>query len=98
MLAAGLLLGAVALRTRSAWAAVGLHAGWNAVYGGRLVDVAPAETEPAAALLRLELREAPVVLTGGGASLGSAPVTTVLLLAGAAAVWWRLDPAPGGPA
>lgn len=86
MLAAGLLLGVVVVRTRSVWNAVALHAGWNAVFGGRLVSVARPGEVARAAVLSLRLQEAPAWLTGGAATLGAAPATTLALLATAAVV------------
>lgn len=98
MLAAGLLLGAVALRTRSAWHAAGLHAGWNTVFGGTVVDVAPTGSQPAPAAVQLQLAPGPTLLAGDGLSLGSAPATTLLLLLAAVGVWHAPDRWMGGAA
>lgn len=86
MLAAGLLLGVVALRTRSVWNAVAVHAGWNTTFGGRLVDVGGPDVVLQRAVLQFRLHETSPLLTGGGATLASAPLSTVLLLLAAVAV------------
>lgn len=86
MLAAGLLLGLVVLRTRSVWNAVVVHAGWNAVFGGQVVTAAPPGTTLEAAVLQFRLHEPTPLLAGGGATLGASPLTTVLLLVAAFAV------------
>lgn len=83
MLAAGLLLGVVVVRTRSVWNAVAVHAGWNTVFGGQLVAVGRPGAVPEPAVLRVWLHETSVWWTGGEATLGASPVTTGLLLAGA---------------
>lgn len=80
MFAAGLLLGAVVVRTRSVWHAVAMHAGWNTVFGGRVVATAPAGSTLPPAVLEFRLADAPTVLTGGQATLGAAPITTMFLL------------------
>ncbi|MFB6353654.1 MAG: type II CAAX prenyl endopeptidase Rce1 family protein [Halobacteriales archaeon] len=100
MLAAGLLLGVVVVRTRSVWNAVALHAGWNAVFGGRLVSVAGPGAPVRTAVLSFRLREAPVWLTGGEATLGAAPPTTAALLVAVVVVAWlvRRDDATARPA
>ncbi len=97
MLAACLLLGIVALRTRSVWNAVAVHAGWNTTFGGRLVDVGGPEEVLERAVLQFRLQETAPMLTGGGATLASAPLTTGLLLLAAVAVG-RFGPGPSaGP-
>lgn len=80
MFAAGLLLGAVVVRTRSVWHAVAVHAGWNTVFGGQVVSAAPAGVGLTTAVLQFRFGETASVLTGGPATLGAAPLTTVLLL------------------
>jgi membrane protease YdiL (CAAX protease family) len=86
MFAAGLLLGAVVVRTRSVWNAVAVHAGWNTVFGGQVVSVAPAGMSLTPAVLQFRFGESASVLTGGPATLGAAPLTTVLLLLATIAV------------
>ncbi|MFB6359874.1 MAG: lysostaphin resistance A-like protein [Halobacteriales archaeon] len=81
MLSAGLLLGTVVARTRSVWNAVVLHAGWNTVFGGTLVAAAPTTRLLDPAPVRYLLPRASVWLTGGGATLGATPLTTLCLLA-----------------
>lgn len=86
MLSAGLLLGTVVVRTRCVWNAVVLHAGWNTVFGGTLVAVAPTTRLLDPAVVQYELPHASIWLTGGGATLGATPLTTVCLLAATIAV------------
>lgn len=86
MLSAGLLLGTVVVRTRRVWNAVMLHAGWNTVFGGTLVAAAPTTRLLDPALVQYELLHASIWLTGGGATLGATPLTTVCLLAATLAV------------
>lgn len=86
MFAAGLLLGVVVVRTRNVWHAVALHAGWNTVFGGQVVAVAPPGGVPEAAVLRYRLPDGVGLLAGGEATLGAAPLTTSLLLVAAWAV------------
>lgn len=86
MFAAGLLLGAVVIRTRNVWHAVAVHAGWNAVFGGQVVAAAPSSVSLTPAVLQFRFEESAVLLTGGTATLGAAPLTTALLVAAAAVV------------
>lgn len=86
MFAAGVFLGVVAVRTRSVWNAVALHAGWNTVFGGQVVAVVTGDGQPAAAVVHYRLPDHPVLLTGGDATLGAAPLTTGLLVVAAAVV------------
>lgn len=83
MSAAGLLLSVVAVRTRNVWNAVALHAGWNTVFGSVLVTAAGAH-DPG--VVRFSLPGTGAVETGGGATLGAAPLTTAGLLLAAAFV------------
>lgn len=86
MLAAGLLLGVLVVRTRTVWTAVAVHAGWNTVFGGRAVAAAtPGEPLPTA-IWRFRVPDGPTLLAGGDASLGAAPTTTLALLAAAMVV------------
>lgn len=92
MFAAGLLLGVVVVRSRSVWNAVALHAGWNTVFGGRLVAVGPSGATLEPAVIQYRLAEPAGWLAGGDASFGASPLTTASLL-GAAVVVARW----GGP-
>lgn len=94
MFAAGLLLALVVVRTRSVWHAVAVHAGWNVVFSGQVVAVGGPGEALVPAIWRFRLPEPSVWLTGGGATLGAAPLTTALLLA-AAVVVARFGPGPG---
>lgn len=80
MFAAGLLLGVVVARTRSVWHAVALHAGWNTVFGGRVMSASPPGSVLPPAVLQFRIEETSPLLTGGSATLGAAPLTTGLLL------------------
>lgn len=98
MAAAGLLLGTVVVRTRCVWHAVAVHAGWNAVMGGRVVAVARPGERLAPSLVQVRLHEPVSWFTGGEATLSSAPSTTLLLLAAALVVArYRGSGATGGP-
>lgn len=92
MVAAGLLLAVVVVRTRSVWNAVALHAGWNTVFGGTLVAAAPTTRLLDPAVVQYQLPTAPIWLTGGGATLGAAPLTTACLLTAAIIVAIGGDP------
>lgn len=80
MLAAGLFLGVVAVRTRSAWNAVAVHSGWNAVFGGGIIAVSATGETPDVAILQFQLPVESVALTGGEATLTAAPFTIAMLL------------------
>lgn len=86
MLAAGLLLGVVVVRTRSVWTAVALHAGWNTVFGGTLVAVTTPGATADPALLQFQLPTSAPLLTGGAATIGAAPFTTACLALAAVVV------------
>lgn len=86
MLAAGLFLGIVVVRTRSVWNAVALHAGWNTIFGGSLVAVAAPGQPLEAALVQVRLDASPTLLPGEPASLGVAPLTTLCLVLASAVV------------
>lgn len=86
MLAAGLFLGVVVVRTRNVWHAVAVHAGWNTVFGGRLVAAAPQGSAIDAAVLQFRLQADATLLNGGDLSLGGAPLTTAALLLATMAV------------
>lgn len=92
MLAAGLLLGVVVVRTRSVWSAVAVHLGWNAVVGGQLVAVAAPGATVLPAVVQFQLARTSLLLTGGEATLAATPMTMALLLLAAAGVA-RLRPA-----
>lgn len=97
MFAAGLLLGAVVVRTRSVWNAVAVHAGWNTVFGGQVVTAGSTGASLAPAVLQFRYQNPGPLLAGGPASLGAAPLTTALLLV-AAGVVMRLPERWIGPA
>lgn len=87
MTAAGVLLAVIVVRTRSVWNAVVVHAGWNGVFGGRLVAVGHPGDALAPAVLQYRLPEPAGWVTGDAASLGASPVTTACLLVAAVVVW-----------
>ncbi len=86
MFAAGLWLGVATVRSGSVWVAVALHAGWNTVYGGRLVSTAGPGEPLGEALLPFRVSAAHTVLDGGAAGLPAAPLATVALLLATAAL------------
>lgn len=103
MLAAGLFLGVVVVRTRSVWNAVALHAGWNTVFGGSLVAVAAPGQPLEAALVQFRLDTSPTLLPGEPASLGVAPLTAGCLALATAVVvrapgrWFGVERRAGEP-
>jgi membrane protease YdiL (CAAX protease family) len=99
MLAAGLLLAVVVVRTRSVWNAVVVHTGWNMFFGGQLVGVGRLGETPGPAVLQFHVAEPAGWLTGGEASLGASPMTTACLLAAAVVVarWGSASRWPGSP-
>lgn len=78
---AGLLLGAVFLATRSLWAAIGVHAGWN--LSESLLGI-PVSGDPTSGLFHVDV-SGPELLTGGAFGI-EASVVPMLLGALAAAV------------
>ena len=95
--AAGVLLGVVALRTRSVWNAVAVHAGWNAVFGGSIVTVGPAGAALGEAVVEVQLLGAPGWAVGAHGGPGTAPATAALLLGVAVAVHGLVEPTGSGP-
>lgn len=86
MFAAGCLLAVVTVRTRSVWNAVAIHTGWNIYFGGHVVAVAQPGTRVDPAVFQYQIHGSSIWLTGGGATLGAAPLTTALLLLATLAV------------
>ena len=85
--AAGLLLGAVYLRTGSLWWATGVHLGWNWGHG-YLADVPVSGLELLDAPFYDGVTQGPSWLGGGGFGPEGSALATVVLLAAAAACWW----------
>ena len=85
--AAGLLLGAVYLRTGSLWWATGVHLGWNWAHG-YLVDLLVSGLEILDAPLYEGASAGPDWLGGGAFGPEGSAVTTVVVLAASALVWW----------
>lgn len=85
--AAGLLLGAVVLRTGSLWWATGAHLGWN--WGvAYLADLPLSGVEVADAPGMEAVPEGPVWLGGGAFGPEGSVVATLGFTAAAAACWW----------
>jgi uncharacterized protein len=87
IVAAGLLLGVVYLRTASLWWATGVHLGWNWSHG-YLADVPVSGLELLDAPLYEGVTRGPSWLGGGGFGPEGSVVSTVALLVAAAACWW----------
>ena len=85
--AAGLLLGAVYLRTGSLWWATGVHLGWNWGHG-YLADVPVSGLELLDAPFYDGVAQGPNWLGGGGFGPEGSVLATVVVLAAAAACWW----------
>ena len=85
--AAGLLLGAVYLRTGSLWWATGVHLGWNWGHG-YLADVPVSGLELFDAPFYDGVAQGPSWLGGGGFGPEGSALATVVVLAAAAACWW----------
>ena len=85
--AAGLLLGAVYLRTGSLWWATGVHLGWNWAHG-YLADVPVSGLELLDAPFYDGVARGPDWLGGGGFGPEGSALATVVVLAAAAACWW----------
>ena len=85
--AAGLLLGAVYLRTGSLWWATGVHVGWNWAQG-YLADVPVSGLELLDAPFYDGVAQGPDWLSGGGFGPEGSALATVVVLAAAAACWW----------
>ena len=86
---AGLLLGALVLRTGSLWPAIGAHLGWNWALAF-LGDVSVSGLEVADAPGYDGVAQGAAWLSGGGFGV-EASVVAVLMLAGAAALVWRMS-------
>lgn len=85
---AGVLLAVVVLRTGNVWNAVAVHAGWNAVLGGRIVSIAPAGSTPDPAVVAYRIQGGDVLLTGGEATISAAPVTIAALAVAIGVLVW----------
>lgn len=84
--AAGLFLGALALRTGSLWWATGAHLGWNWALAF-LVDLPVSGLEPVDAPLVSAIQSGPAWLSGGSFGPEGSVGATVALLGAAAWVW-----------
>ncbi len=84
--AAGLLLGAVYLRTGSLWWATGVHLGWNWAHG-YLVDLPVSGLEVLDAPLYEGASTGPEWLGGGGFGPEGSALATVVLLVATAWLW-----------
>lgn len=95
LVAAGLLLGAVYVRTGSLWLATGLHLGWNWMHGYG-VDLPVSGLELLDAPLYDGVATGPDWLGGGAFGPEGSAVTMLVLLAAAAMSWWGpwLKPSP----
>lgn len=91
---AGVLLSQVTLRTGNVWNAVAVHAGWNGVLSAEIVAMAPPGSSPGPAIVAYGIERGGVLLTGGDATVGAAPLTMAALLA-TVSVLARLE-RPGG--
>lgn len=108
--AAGLLLGVVYVRTLSLWWATGAHLGWNWAHGYVAdVPVSGLELDVLDAPLYEGVSSGPEWLGGGAFGPEGSVVTTVVVLAVTAALWWgpwlepgaamkRAEALMGGPA
>lgn len=85
--AAGLLLGAVYLRTGSLWWATGVHLGWNWGHG-YLADLPVSGLELLDAPFYDGVAQGPNWLGGGAFGPEGSVLATVVVLAAAAACWW----------
>lgn len=85
--AAGLLLGAVFLRTGSLWWATGVHLGWNWSHG-YLADVPVSGLEVLDAPFYDGVALGPAWLGGGSFGPEGSLVATIVLLTAAAGCWW----------
>ena len=86
---AGLLLGALVLRTGALWPAIGAHLGWNWALAF-LGEVSVSGLEVADAPGYDGVAQGAAWLSGGGFGV-EASVVAVLMLAGAAALVWRMS-------
>ena len=85
--AAGLFLGVIYVRTLSLWWATGAHLGWNWAHG-YLADVPVSGLEIMDAPLYEGASAGPEWLGGGAFGPEGSVVTTVVVLAATAALWW----------
>lgn len=85
--AAGLLLGAVYLRTGSLWWATGVHLGWNWSHG-YLADLPVSGLEVLDAPLYEGASAGPAWIGGGGFGPEGSALATVVVLLATAALWW----------
>lgn len=87
VIAAGLLLGVVYIRTASLWWATGVHLGWNWSHG-YVADVPVSGLEVVDAPLYEGITSGPSWLGGGAFGPEGSVVSTLVLLGAAAACWW----------
>jgi membrane protease YdiL (CAAX protease family) len=87
LIAAGLLLGVIYVRTLSLWWATGVHLGWNWAHG-YLADVPVSGLEVLDAPLYDGMTAGPSWLGGGVFGPEGSIVATVVLLGATAVCWW----------
>jgi hypothetical protein len=87
VVAAGLLLGVVFVRTSSLWWTTGVHLGWNWSHG-YVADVAVSGLDLVDAPMYEGVTSGPDWLGGGTFGPEGSVVTTVVLLGSSAACWW----------
>jgi len=97
LIAAGLLLGVVYVRTLSLWWATGVHLGWNWAHG-YLADVPVSGLEVLDAPLYDGVTAGPSWLGGGAFGPEGSIVATVVLLSATAVCWWGPWLRPGSAA
>jgi len=96
LVAAGLLLGVIYLRTGSLWWASGAHLGWNWAHGF-VADLPVSGLDLVDASLWEGVPAGPSWLGGGSFGPEGSALTTAVVLVAAAALWWGpwLRPGPG---
>ncbi len=94
LVAAGLLLGVVYLRTGSLWWATGAHLGWNWAHGF-VVDLPVSGLDLVDAPLWEGVPAGPQWLGGGSFGPEGSALTAVVVLAASAVLWWGDGLRPG---
>lgn len=97
LIAAGLLLGVVYLRTGSLWWASGAHLGWNWAHGF-VADLPVSGLDLVDAPLWEGVPVRPAWLGGGSFGPEGSALTTVVVLTAAALLWWGPWLRPGAAA